>query len=124
MPRRYGSSLPYLDDTTLPLFLRHHPVATIAFLAPTTCPPCQAQLPILDMLWQDGWPIGCVDIKDPRSHNLTERWIKDAVPFFVTFRDGQPLWTREGHLDAETLRTDIEEGLRLTVHGSQSESSA
>jgi thioredoxin len=73
------------------------------------CPPCKLMEPVLDSL-QSEMPnhFTLLKVDGGRDTELMKAWQVSALPVFIIFKNGQPIWRKEGIVDAATLKTQLQ----------------
>ena len=97
---------PLTDDTFVEV-VQSLDVVIVFFAAPDTCPPCKEMHPIVKEMAGEGYPMVMVDIKNDAGEKLMDAYKVEGVPTFITFKDGRPLWRRDGPVTKTDLIRDL-----------------
>lgn len=83
-------------------------VVLVEFFA-SWCPHCQRMMPVVDdirQLLEGRAKVYQFDIDDNRD--LASRLGVEGIPTFIVYKDGAPVWTGSGEMDANALMSKIE----------------
>lgn len=83
-------------------------VVLVEFFA-SWCPHCQRMMPVVDdirQLLEGRAKVYQFDIDENRD--LASRLGVEGIPTFIVYKDGAPVWTGSGEMDANALMSKIE----------------